>query len=118
MLYEYECDRTGAYLVRIVEVKDYKKKQCCECGSPATRAILTPPRITPDIDPFLASTGKHISGRKAWRDHLAETNSIELSLGDIESQRQISEKIKRQRIADTNLKQDVINSFNQLEAKG
>lgn len=39
--------------------------------------------VTPDLEPFRSPDGAFISGRNAWREHLKETDSIELSHSDI-----------------------------------
>ena len=42
--------------------------------------------IAPDIEPFVSNSGKHISGRSAWREHLKATGAIELGASDVRAQ--------------------------------
>lgn len=42
--------------------------------------------ITTDIEPFVSNSGKHISGRSAWREHLKATGAIEFGASDLKAQ--------------------------------
>ena len=41
------------------------------------------PFIAPDFEPFRDTSGKHISGRRSWREHLASTGTQELGHADL-----------------------------------
>lgn len=42
--------------------------------------------IQPDFQPFIANDGRLIKGRKQWRDHLKNTNGVEMGHADIKRQ--------------------------------
>lgn len=42
------------------------------------------PYVIPDIEPFKDTSGKHISGRSAWREHLRSTGTQELGHTDLQ----------------------------------
>ena len=44
------------------------------------------PYVMPDIEPFMDTSGKHISGRSAWREHLRSTGTQELGHADLKRQ--------------------------------
>ena len=44
------------------------------------------PYVMPDIEPFMDTSGKHISGRSAWREHLRSTGTHELGHADLKRQ--------------------------------
>ena len=44
------------------------------------------PWITSDIDPFMDTSGKFISGRRTWREHLASTGTQEMGQADLKVQ--------------------------------
>lgn len=50
--------------------------------------------VMPDIEPFRDTSGKLISGRRGWREHLAETGAQEMGHADIKkmTERQIASK--------------------------
>jgi hypothetical protein len=54
--------------------------------------------VIPDIQPFKANTGKVIEGRRQWRDHLKETDSVEMGHSDLEAQRAAQERKKREHL--------------------
>lgn len=41
--------------------------------------------VIPDIEPFRDPSGAFISGRRAWREHLKRTDTIELSHSDMKA---------------------------------
>jgi hypothetical protein len=43
------------------------------------------PFVMPDITPFKSPDGAYITGRRAWREHLKVTNSIEMSHSDVKA---------------------------------
>jgi hypothetical protein len=43
--------------------------------------------VLPDFEPFKDTTGKVITGRRAWREHLAATGAVELGHSDLEKSR-------------------------------
>lgn len=42
--------------------------------------------IAPDIEPFVSSSGKQITGRAAWREHLKATGAVEFGASDLKAQ--------------------------------
>ena len=42
--------------------------------------------VMPDFQPFVANDGKVIEGRRQWREHLKNTNGVEMGHGDIKRQ--------------------------------
>lgn len=60
------------------------------------------PYIMPDIEPFKDTSGKFITGRSAWREHLRETGAQEFGHADLKKQRERHEEAKhayRERIS-------------------
>lgn len=45
---------------------------------------LLAPVVIDDIEPFVATTGKLIAGRRQWRDHLKEIGAVEMGHADLE----------------------------------
>lgn len=43
------------------------------------------PMVIPDIEPFRSPDGAFISGRRAWRDHLKATDSVEMGHSDMKA---------------------------------
>lgn len=41
--------------------------------------------VIPDIEPFMSPDGKFITGRRAWREHLKATDSIEMGHSDMKA---------------------------------
>lgn len=50
--------------------------------------------IMNDTGEFVSSSGKHITSRSGWRDHLKETGSIEMGHGDIQKSQENWQKRK------------------------
>lgn len=44
------------------------------------------PFILPDIEPFLDTSGKHITGRRAWKEHLRSTGTQEMGRDELKAQ--------------------------------
>lgn len=49
----------------------------------AERAEAKSAFVMPDIAPFKSPDGAYIAGRRAWREHLKATDSIEMSHSDV-----------------------------------
>ena len=52
------------------------------------------PYVIPDIEPFKDTSGKYITGRKSWREHLVRTGTIELGHSDLKRQTELHEARK------------------------
>ena len=50
--------------------------------------------VMPDIEPFRATSGRYISGRSAWREHLARTGNVEMGHADLKRATENHEKRK------------------------
>lgn len=53
------------------------------------------PYIMPDIEPFKDTSGKLISGRAAWREHLRSTGTQEFGHADLKKQKEHHEAAKQ-----------------------
>lgn len=53
-----------------------------------------PPYIIPDLDPFLDTSGKYITGRKSWREHLRLTGTQEFSREELKAQTECHRQAK------------------------
>ena len=53
------------------------------------------PYVMPDIEPFKDTSGKYISGRAAWREHLHSTGTQELGHSDLRAQTERHEAAKQ-----------------------
>lgn len=53
------------------------------------------PYIMPDVEPFMDTSGKYITGRSAWREHLRSTGSQEFGHADIKRQQERHEAAKQ-----------------------
>ncbi len=45
--------------------------------------------VMPDVEPFRSNDGKIIKGRRQWKEHLKNTNGVEMGHDDIQKQTQV-----------------------------
>lgn len=60
----------------------FRNGQFVESTPPEVKAL---PQVMPDVKEFQSPDGARIGGRRAWREHLKRTDSIEMGHSDIRS---------------------------------
>ena len=59
------------------------------------------PYVIPDIEPFRDTSGKQITGRRAWREHLRSTGTQEMGHADLKAateRHEVSKQAYRERM--------------------
>ena len=117
MIYEYECSKTGNIIDRMSTVAEYKSTTSCGCGNTATRVYTKACYVVNDIKPFMANSGKYITGRNSLRNHLAATGTVEYGVSDLKLQHEKAINKAKNPQKDKTLKKDIIDSFNKIRGE-
>ena len=84
--YDFRCKDCGHEFDVVLTMNEPRPKECPRCEGELRRVIVKP-MIAPDIAPYQSIvTGEMISGRKAHREHLLQTDCVEI--GDQQTDRQ------------------------------
>ena len=105
MIYEYECE-DGHIFERYLPISRYDDLQTCECGKTSIK-IISAPSVMADIEPFMSTSGEYITSRAQWREHLKETDCVELGRSDLEYMRKQEEKRRSSPIKDPERKERI-----------